>query len=156
MVLCFLRWNILVNPPKILVKWEIWFEFTGKESKAQRKSLVGQGHIYSQWQWWSWAYTHNFFFFFGLFRATSVAYGSSQARGQIGPQLSGHTTATATPDPSCICDLHHSLQQHQVLNPLSEARDGTQILRDPSWVFTTEPQQELQFLSFFLISWIYF
>ena len=30
--------------------------------------------------------------------------------------------ATATQDPSCIFDLHHSLQQHQILNPLSKAR----------------------------------
>ena len=28
-------------------------------------------------------------------------------------------TATTTQDPSHICDLHHSLQQHQILNPLS-------------------------------------
>ena len=32
-------------------------------------------------------------------------------------------TATATPDPSCICDLYHSSQQRRILNPLSEARD---------------------------------
>ena len=31
--------------------------------------------------------------------------------------------ATATPDPSCICDLHQSLQPRWILNPLSEARD---------------------------------
>ena len=33
-------------------------------------------------------------------------------------------TATATPDPSCICNLHRSIGQCQILNPLSEARDG--------------------------------
>ena len=34
-----------------------------------------------------------FFFFFGLFRAASMAYGSSQARGQIGAVAAGlHTT----------------------------------------------------------------
>ena len=33
------------------------------------------------------------------------------------------TTATATLDPSHICDLHHSLWQPQISNPLSEARD---------------------------------
>ena len=39
-----------------------------------------------------------------------------------------YTTATATalPDPSCICDLH------QTLNPLSEARDQTRVLMDAS------------------------
>ena len=30
-----------------------------------------------------------FFFLFGLFRATSVAYGTSQARGQIGAVAAG-------------------------------------------------------------------
>jgi len=54
------------------------------------------------------------FFFFP--RATPAAYGSSQARGR---------RATATPDLSRIQDLHGSLQQHQILNPLSEARDHT-------------------------------
>ena len=43
-------------------------------------------------------------------------------------------TATATQDPSHICDLHHSSQQHWILNPLSEARDQTCILTDPSQV----------------------
>ena len=38
-------------------------------------------------------------------------------------QLSAYTTATATWDPSHICDLHHSSQQCQILNPQSQARD---------------------------------
>ena len=33
------------------------------------------------------------------------------------------TIATAMPDPSHVCDLPCSLGQHQILNPLSEARD---------------------------------
>ena len=40
-------------------------------------------------------------------------------------QLPAYTTATATPDPSCICDLHHGSRQRRILNPLSEARDRT-------------------------------
>ena len=34
-----------------------------------------------------------------------------------------YTTATATPDLSRFCDLHHSSRQRWILNPLSEARD---------------------------------
>ena len=49
-------------------------------------------------------------------------------------QLPVYTTATATRDPSCICSLYHSSQQHQILNPLSEARDRTHILMVPSQV----------------------
>ena len=37
-------------------------------------------------------------------------------------------------DPSCICDLHHSLGLHQILSPLSEARDGTCMLMDASQI----------------------
>ena len=36
-------------------------------------------------------------------------------------QLHAYSTATATPDPSYNCDLWCSLQQHQILNTLSEA-----------------------------------
>ena len=45
-------------------------------------------------------------------------------------QLPAYTTATAMPDPNCVCDLHHSSGQCRILNPLSEARDGTRILTD--------------------------
>ena len=41
-------------------------------------------------------------------------------------QLLAYATTMAAMDPSCICDLHHSW----ILNPLSEARDGTYILTD--------------------------
>ena len=38
-------------------------------------------------------------------------------------QPPAHTTAIVTQDPSHLCDLHHSSQQHQIHNPLSEAKD---------------------------------
>ena len=44
------------------------------------------------------------------------------------------TTATATQDPNWVCDLHHSSRLRRILNPLSEARDQTCVLRDASWV----------------------
>jgi len=49
-------------------------------------------------------------------------------------QLPAYTTATATWGLSHICDLHHSSQQCRIPDPLSEARDRTCILMDPSWV----------------------
>ena len=49
-------------------------------------------------------------------------------------QLLAYSTATATWDPSCICDLHHSSRQCWILKPLSEVRDRTNILMDTSWV----------------------
>ena len=42
--------------------------------------------------------------------------------------------ATATQDPSHICDLHCSLQQHGILYPLSEAGDQTCIFMATSQV----------------------
>ena len=44
--------------------------------------------------------------------------------------LPAYTTATATQDPSRVCDLHHSSRQHWILNLLSEARDWPHILMD--------------------------
>ena len=49
-------------------------------------------------------------------------------------QLPADATASATPDPSCICDLHRSAWQRQILNPLSEAREQTCVLMDTSGV----------------------
>ena len=49
-------------------------------------------------------------------------------------QLLAYTTATAMWDMSCICDLHHSPQQCQILNPLIEARDQTHVLKNTGWV----------------------
>ena len=40
-----------------------------------------------------------------------MACGSSQARVELELQLPAYTTATETPDPSCVCDLHHSSRQ---------------------------------------------
>ena len=58
-------------------------------------------------------------------------------------QLPVYTTATATQNPSCVCDLYHSLWQCWILNPLSRAKDGARVLavvsgrgaRVISWVF---------------------
>ena len=38
--------------------------------------------------------------------------------------------ATVMPDPSHLCNLHPSLRQHWILNPLHEAKDRTHSLPD--------------------------
>ena len=38
-------------------------------------------------------------------------------------ELPAYAAVTATTSPSCICDLHHSSWQCQIVNSLSEARD---------------------------------
>ena len=50
------------------------------------------------------------------------------------PQLPAYTRAAAMQDPNHICDLHHSSQQCQILNPLSKARDRTHNLMDTGHV----------------------
>ena len=53
----------------------------------------------------------------------------SQARGLIGAVAA---TATAKPDLSRVCDLHHSARQRRILNQLSETRDQICILMVPN------------------------
>ena len=74
------------------------------------------------------------FSFFGLFRAATVAYGGSQARGRTGAAAPAYARATAMRDLSHVCDPHHSSWQRQILTPLGEARDQTSILMDASRV----------------------
>ena len=49
-------------------------------------------------------------------------------------QLPAYTTATTMQSRSCICNLHHSSRQCQILDLLNEARDWTLILLDTSWI----------------------
>ena len=63
-----------------------------------------------------------YLFFFFFFRAAPAAYGSSQARDQIRAIAPAYTKATATPDLSLICNLHHSSWPCRIFNPLSEAK----------------------------------
>ena len=92
-----------------------------------------------------WILAGFFFFFFLSFVffvvvvvaiswAAPAAYGGSQARGQIELQLPVYATAMIMWDPSHICNLHHSLQQRQILNPLGEAKYLTRVLVDASQV----------------------
>ena len=66
-------------------------------------------------------------------------------------QLLAYTTATATWDLSCICNLHCSPWQHQILNPLG--RPGIEPAY--SWILigfvTAEPQQELPTVKFMVL-----
>ena len=68
--------------------------------------------------------------FFFFLRAIYVAYGRSMLGVKSELQLQAYATAMATPDLSHIYKLCCHLQQHQILNPLSEARDWTHILMD--------------------------
>ena len=69
-------------------------------------------------------------------------------------QLPTYVTATAAPDQIQVCDLHHSSRQHQIFNPLSEARDQTDILMDTSWVrWATTGTPIIVVLSHLVLRW---
>ena len=75
------------------------------------------------------------FFFFFCFLGPYLQHTEVPRLGlKLELQLPAYTTATAMLDPSRVCDLYHSSQQCWILNPLSEARDQTCILMDPSQV----------------------
>ena len=65
-------------------------------------------------------------------RPASTAYGVPR----LGVKMEQPTyaIATAMQDPSHICNLHHSSQRCQILNPLSEARDHIHVLMATSQV----------------------
>ena len=70
-------------------------------------------------------YTYLFYFIF-CFLGLHLRHIEVPRRGvKLELQLLAYTTATAMSDPSCICDLHHSSGQCQILNSLSEAIDPT-------------------------------
>ena len=71
-------------------------------------------------------------------------------------QLPAYTTATAMPDTSCVCDLHHSSWQLQILNLLSKARDQIRNLMVPSQIVSTAPQWELLHKFLILLSFTVF
>ena len=68
-----------------------------------------------------------YFIYFLLFRATPVAYGSSQARGQIGvvpqPQMQAVSVTSAA-----ACSNARSF------DPLNETRDHIYVLMDTGWI----------------------
>ena len=70
--------------------------------------------------------------FFFFFRAAPAPYGGSRLGVKLELQLPAYIAATAAQDPTRVCDLHHSSRQCQILNPLSEAGDGTRNLMVPS------------------------
>ena len=65
-------------------------------------------------------------------------------------QLPVYTTATATWDSSCVCELPHSSQQRRILNPLSKIQPATSWYR----LIPAAPQRELLWHSFLEVGWL--
>jgi len=96
-------------------------------NSRDRKSLPGSILFY-------YYYYYYYYYYFLLFRATPKAFGDSQAKGPLRAVVARlyHSHSNVGSEP--VCNLHHSSQQHQILNPLSKARDRTCILMDTSRV----------------------
>ena len=93
-----------------------------------------------------------FYFYFLLFRAEQWHMEVPRQRVKSELQLPAYTTATATWNLSCICDLHCSSWQHWILNQLSKARDRTRNLMVTSWIhFHCATMGTPSFLRWFLI-----
>ena len=80
--------------------------------------------------------------------AIPAAYGGSQARGLIRAVATGLYHSHSHIDLSCVCDLHHSSQPYQILNPLSNTRNQPAT----SWFLvgfiSAAPRRELLLLFF--------
>jgi len=112
------------------------------------------GFFTSSLDFWD-LYRLSFILFLLLFRPVPEACGICQARGWIRAAAEAYARATATPGPSCVCDLHHSSQQYQILNPLSQARDWTHVLLDTSWVCYCWTTTETPDYNFLILFWVF-
>ena len=66
-------------------------------------------------------------------------------------QLPGYTAAAATPEPSHVCDRHHSSRQHQILNLPKRPGIEPASSRIPVGFVTSEPPWELPINTFPLL-----
>ena len=105
-------------------------------SKDLYPTEQGQGSNAQQWELHL-HFSRNYFFlsFCFLFLGLHPQHMELPGIGvKLELQMPAYTTATARPDPSLICNLHHSSLQCQILNPLSKARDRTHVFMDTSQV----------------------
>ena len=88
-----------------------------------------------------------FWVFFGLFGDHTHGIWKFPGWGQIRAVAVSLTPSHCNSGWSRICKPYHSSQQHWILNPLSEARDWTCILRDNSGICfhctTTEAPKDI-------------
>jgi len=88
-----------------------------------QKNLVGQGIPEAESGVLFYLFICLFFNLFCFLEPNPQHMAVPRLGGKSELQLPANTTATATWDPSLVCDLHHSSWQRHILNPLSRARD---------------------------------
>ena len=113
-------------PPAFHLRWYIW-----KSSVKKLNMLAACQGVNNNLDLWKRELNFIIIIFY-FFRALPCGIWKFPGKGSN--QLQLPATATATPDPSHFCKLHHSSLQCRILDPLSEARDQTHIFRDASQV----------------------
>ena len=93
-------------------------------------------------------YLQLFFFFFFFFLPHSQHMEVPRLWVELELHLPAYTTATVMPDPSRVCDLHHSSWKCQILNTLCRVKDQTRIFMDTSQVLNPLRQQFPVFSTF--------
>ena len=94
-----------------------------------------------------------FFFFFSFLGPYQWHMEVPRLGVKLELQPPAYTTATATPDPSQVCNPHHSSQSCQILNPPSEPRiEPASSYGFQSGLLTAEPQRELRLCSLYFYS----
>ena len=78
--------------------------------------------------------TFSFFFWSFFLRAAPVAYGGPQARGRIRATAAGPPHSHSNAESKLPATYTTAHDQRRILNPLSEARDGTCVLMDASQI----------------------
>ena len=90
--------------------------------------------VFPLWVFWGGCFVFVFLLFCLVFLGTHPWHMEIPRLGvESELHLPFYAKAPAMPDPSHICNLQHSSQQYQIINPLSEARDRTHILMNTSW-----------------------
>ena len=106
-----------------------WWKFTRRErTRAELTFSCLNRRGCTEWM----IHQYPFIFFFFRTHPQHMKVPGLGVKSEL--QLPACTMGLATPDPSHICDLHHSLQQRWILNSPSKAKDPTHILMDTSQV----------------------
>ena len=129
---CFQGNVIVILTVLNYMTWYIWY----RKSNARTTSWDVKLH------WALWNLFEGFFyslFIIYLFICLFIALGSHPwhmefSRLGVQSELQLLAYATVMTDLSCICELHHSSRQRQILSPLSEARNQTCNLIVLSWI----------------------
>ena len=128
------RWQVLTLPASVFIwgtppRGEPAWSSSGRACAGPftRSCSLSQGHHLSD----LFLFVFIFLVFLGL-HLRHVEVSRPDVESELEPLA--YTRATAMPDPSHVCSLHRSSWQLWILNPLSEARNGTCVLMDASQI----------------------